>query len=49
MRFADRGEALLHDSYEVKREVETEYAAELGGERLESLREALSRLTTLHE
>lgn len=49
VRFTDRGEALLRDSYDVKREVEAEYAAELGRERIETLRDALVRLTALHE
>lgn len=49
IRFTKKGEALLHDSYEVKGEVEAEYAAELGREEMEMLRSLLGKLVALYE
>ena len=49
VRFTSRGETLLRDSYEVKREVEAEYATKLGQEAVETLRRLLKQLVAAYE
>ena len=49
VRFTGRGETLLRDSYEVKREVEAEYATKLGQEAVEMLRRLLGQLVAAYE